>query len=185
MSIAKVDAITDRAGTGPTTATFGIKSILGYYYGYFDTTGTWARTSATMGDGTNSGGSNLIALQSVNMGTVSAATSSVLGILLTPPSVTAAYFVQCVFGVKNSNAGGYEMNFRLYDGTNTVGINGFTSSSVRISPASISGIWVPGTTSPSTIKIQIASESPETTTIQGVSTGGANAASWTIIKLNP
>jgi hypothetical protein len=76
--------------------------------------------------------------------------------------------------------------WQFYDGTNVIAAGGYqmpsNTTGTAAMPVSASGIWLPGTTSSSTIKIQLASPSGNTATIKDQSGSGV-VIDWTITQI--
>lgn len=151
----------------------------GYFSGYFTDASQWTTTSATFVDGTNTGGNALTTSESVGLGTVAAAASNVAGITLTPSSATAAYRVTASF--VGDSTGNVVANFRLFDGTKMIATGGVRpqTGSDR-SNLTLVGIWKPGTTASSTIKVQLAATGGSTAEIIGQSLPGV--VIWFVIE---
>lgn len=150
-----------------------------YYSGYQN--GTWSGSSTSLIDGANAGGNTLTQRTGTGL-TVTAAASNILGITFTPASVTAVYRIECSF-IGSGQSNGAVAAFSLTDGTtiiDTAQMNG-----VGVAPASgwdthLKGPYTPGTTSPVTIKVQMAAIGGGTTKITDVTAGLVPVIRWRI-----
>ncbi len=166
----------------------GIESLIGgsnsivYYSGYMlNAGGAWTTSSTVFADPTNSGNNTLTTRQSHGI-TVTAGTSptNVAGITFTPPSTSAAYLITASFGLFGSN--GPNLAFQLTDGTTAIVAQAVSFPTAGQDDAQVlSGIYVPGTTSPVTVKIQLATSSGtiEMARISNLTT----AIEWTVIQI--
>lgn len=136
-----------------------IGSAFNYFSGYLPLAATWSTTSGTFGDGTNANGNTLTTRASSGM-TVTAGASSVAGITWTPTSSTAGYLVSITTSILNTVVNDNTI-IRLTDGTNviaSVASQSPTSSGTASAclPATLVGIYLPGTASAITLKVQVA-----------------------------
>lgn len=122
--------------------------------GYFANSSLWTANGTSFTDPLNTGG-NTLTTRPGNSLSVTAAAGNLPGIVITPTSTESTYLVTASFGA-NSGGGGSPSTLacRLYDGTNE--ISAIDQHQADQMPVNLIGIWKPGTTSPSTIKIQLA-----------------------------
>ena len=157
---------------------------LSYSSAYFSTSSSWSTSSSSFVDGTNSGG-NTLTVRVASGITLTAAASNVCGITFTPPNSSAAYLITANIGVINTAATG-AINVRLTDGTTVISsppdIEEAAGSGSFSLVITATGIYAPGTTSPVTVKIQLAAIGGGTAEITA---GGAGPASveWTVLRV--
>ena len=159
------------AGSNPTGA---------YAQAYFASASSWSTTNTTYNDGTNAGGNALTVRQSSGI-TLTAAASNVCGITFTPASASAVYLISVNFGITADLA--YNINTQLTDGTTVISrSSGMLATASGVLTTTLTGIFVPGTGSPVTVKIQFETTAG-TATIQA--NGGSNPISveWTIVRI--
>lgn len=169
------------AGVAPTYQAI----ITGQYaMGQTSAAGSWVPTGATFADGTNSGGNAYTSLQANGI-TVTAGASNVAGIQFTPASSTAIYMVMAATAVTTNNSVG-GCAFKLVDASGVVigydqsqngsGLTGLCR------PVHLHGVYVPGTASAVTVKIQVAAYNGGTETM-GDFSGITPAIHWTVIRI--
>jgi len=130
-----------------------------YYSGYMPAATVWDTTSSSFADPSNTGLNTLTQRQASGL-TVTAAASNLPGITFTPASSTAAYIITAGFQGNNST-GGASVDFQLTDGTTVIQMTGSdvvgsAASTIKYKNYYFNGIYVPGTTSPVTVKIKMA-----------------------------
>lgn len=169
---------------GSTSApTWSTPSTGSYAQAYFGSASSWSTSSATYTDPTNAGGNTLTVRQHANI-TVTAAASNVCGITFTPANSSAVYKVTVSTSIYNSVTTS-SVALRLTDGTTVISEMGGYAESGGVAatqdPASLTGIFVPGTGSAVTIKLQMAanagtanmaSNSPSTVSVE-----------WTVLRI--
>jgi hypothetical protein len=159
---------------------------LNYVQAYFSGSSSWSTTSGTYTDPTNSGG-NTLSIRQFQGITLTAGTSptGVCGVTFTPSSASAVYLVLARVNATWTSSDG--INLQLTDGTTVIDNTGFGvafSGAVSIGAMhSMGGIYVPGTTSPVTVKVQVAAFFGGTANISS-DTSLSNPVEWTIIQLN-
>jgi hypothetical protein len=152
-----------------------------YWSGYFANTGDWTTTSGSFVDPTPTGTITLTQRQGSGI-TVTAAASSLPGITFTPASASAVYQVNVSYTQATSSVSAY-MDGQITDGV-TVIANVATAQEGSLGGhffgASVSGIYVPGTTSPVTVKLQISTNS-STMTVGG---GDFTSMEWSLVRIS-
>ena len=161
-------------------------AALSYAQAYFGNASSWSSVSATFVDPTNTGGNSLTVRQSNGI-TLTAAASNVCGITFTPPVSTAIYLITAQVGFY-SNTGTGAGGLQLTDGTTVISLapGSYAPAVAFITPQVLSGIYVPGTTSAVTVKLQSATSGSETVYIG--SPGGAvsiqSSVEWTVTRID-
>lgn len=154
-----------------------------YAQAYFGSGSNWSTSSATYVDPTNSGGNTLTVRQSSNI-TLTAAASNVCGITFTPAVSSAVYLIYAQVSIYNT--GSSVANVQMTDGTTVISNPpGFGAGGIDgPGTPTLGGIYVPGTSSSVTIKLQFAAPGGGTTTGWG-STGGSlgNSVEWTVLRI--
>ena len=166
----------DTSGTGTWVPSAGSVTN-NFYSGYTINGASWTTSSTTFVDGTNSGGNTLTERQG-NI-SVAAASSNIAGITFTPASSTSVYLVEAVIPVLTATGG--VCNLSLTDGTTPIQQTALFNDTI-ISTTTLSGIYVPGTGSAVTVKIQQAGDGTHNCVIE---TSGSLVPSieWTIIQI--
>jgi hypothetical protein len=150
-----------------------------YFSGFMPNATTWSTTSATFADPTNSGNNTLTSRNS-NAITVTAAASNLPGLTWSPSSASAVYVVAAIF---TANPNGNFSSYRLYDGTNVISTAEVGLGTGNYGSIHLSGIWVPGTSSSSTIKIQAATVSAGSAATINAANGIANSIEWSVFEI--
>ena len=86
--------------------------------------------------------------------TVTAGASNVVGVTFTPPFSSAVYLITAVVMQNQQSASG--TLFQLTDGSTVINAGGQSTLSAGVQSTTLSGIYVPGTPSPVTVKVQVA-----------------------------
>jgi microcompartment protein CcmK/EutM len=172
------------SGSAPTFQAPGSSPTSSYWSGYFARTDQWQVTTSSFGALTYDGSGGPALTQRQGTITVTAAGSSQPGITFTPASSSSVYIIT-VGLIGGTNGSGDDLAFQLTDGTTTI-----TTSTTRIYGSysddqpwiSMSGIYVPGTSSPVTVNIQGATNG---TGYINNSIASAEAASieWTLLQI--
>ncbi len=154
-----------------------------YYSGTMPTNASWTTSSTSFADGTNSNGNALTQLYANGL-SVAAAASNIAGITWTPASTTSAYIIEAIIALYGTatNAG---VGASFYDGTTRFAYQAFNQASVAdvgiFLP--LRGIYVPGTASSVTVKIQLIAASG-TAGIQNVEAlSGIPVIQWTLVQI--
>lgn len=137
---------------------------------------SWTVTSTTFADLNNTGGNALTVRKSSGI-TLTAAASSLPGIVWTPPSSTAVYFVTVIF---TTAPGGVDNEyFQITDGTTVIAQ---TSYNANANPeVTLMGVYAPANTSANTVKIQAAASAlASTIQAEGILT---TSVEWTVIRI--
>jgi len=147
--------------------------------------GGCSTTSTTFADPSGCTGIALTELTNRNFGTVTTAGSSLPGITFTPAK-SGRFFVCSTPAVSNSSAGA-DMSARLTDGT-TVFYQGSAmslSTANNASNVAMCGIYNATSTSPVTIKIQMATSTGTLKIATGIQGGGTvSNINWSIVALD-
>ncbi len=158
-----------------------------YAQAYFSNSSSWSTTSNNVfADPTNSGGNALTVRQSNNI-TLTAAGSNLPGITFTPDSSSAVYMITASATVYNSSASA-GVGLQLTDGS-TVICNGSqwqqaSPVTATIGNMTMSGIYVPGTGSPVTVKIQVAAGTGTAYIASGLGNlSVTNSVEWTVLRI--
>lgn len=149
-----------------------------YFNGYTPQGPYWSTTSPTFVDPTNGGSSSSLTTRESNGITVTQAAGDLPGITFTP-SANAVYFISATINGLISNTSTVT-SAQLTDGTNVIS----TTENVGLPNGAavvLNGIYVPGTTSPVTVKIQLATSS--STGIIASPSGTSNLIEWSIQQL--
>lgn len=171
--------VTEWAGS----STYVVSTALGYASAYFATGNSWARTSSSFGDPTNSGGNTLTTTFSGSGLSLTAASSTRLGVTFTPANAAAVYDV-CVY--LNMLGGGVTSIWtaaKLWDGTNLIalGNTNYTVGNGFGFPMTLCGVYAPGTASAVTLTVQTAAAA-NSITVQDQS-GIATPAAFTVKQI--
>lgn len=146
-----------------------------FWSGYFDQGSAWSTSSASFVDPTISGSTTLTARVSGGL-TVAALAAGGCGVSFTPSSTTAAYKVSFKFGLQAAAIAGVAL-CQLTDGTIVVCSSGMeASTSAGVVPTVLEGIYVPGTVSQVSLKVQLAKTGSGNAVIQAASAGGLIAS---------
>lgn len=137
----------------------GGTTSVAYAQSYFSTASSWSTTSTSFADGTNSGGNALTGRLSSGL-TLAAAASNVCGITFTPRSASAVYSITVISNIYNFTAGATS-NIQMLDGSGTIIISAGQFSQAAgtaavLTSMPVEGIYSPGTTSPVTVRLQLA-----------------------------
>jgi hypothetical protein len=167
-------------GSDPTSSSTA--SLNNYWAGYTANGDSWTTISSTLADPTPAA-TNAITQRQGNGIAVSAAASSLPGISFTPASSSSVYLVSASFSTEGSLNGTYCV-CSLTDGTTPIAQQTYGQGTGLSQSGNITlvGIYVPGTSSPVTLKIQMASPQSGTATITSVSTL-TPSIEWSIIQI--
>ncbi len=160
-------------------------SVTGSYaQAYHDQTATWSTTSASYADPTNAGTPSLTVRQSSGI-TLTTAASSKAGITFAPASASAVYLITAALCIQPQNSGSSAAaSCRLTDGSTVIAQGAdIDQNSLAFNPfipVTMTGIFVPGTSSSVTVKVQLA-----TSTGTSVMTFAAlgNVIEWTVLRI--
>lgn len=119
-----------------------------YASSYFGTTAKWTASSATFVDPTNSVDDTLTSIKS-NVTTLTAASSSKLGVAFTPPSVSSLYLINVQL---NLTSAATWVAGKLWDGTTLIAYG-------NSKPMTLSGFYSPGTTEEVEVTVRLAAAS--------------------------
>lgn len=163
----------------------GTSIALSSWSGYTGTAGASTWSDAVGGafvNGTNSGG-NAITQRFSNGLTVTAGGSNVAGITFTPANAGASYIITASTNFFVTGSSGITA-LRLTDGTNVISTIGGqdNATGAQFYPATLAGLYTPGTTSPVTVKIQLQNVAGASSSFGGV-TAQVNSIEWTIIQI--
>jgi hypothetical protein len=163
-------------------------SLAQYAQAYFGPSAQWSTPSATYVDPTFSGTAGFTLRQYSGI-TLTAAASNICGITFTPASSTAVYFVSAQAAVYNNTSNGWNNMQMIDNNSNVISNSGFfrqAASSNAQTNITIQGIYVPGATSPTTVKLQLAAPILGTAYIAAdiVSGNLNNAVEWTVTRLD-
>lgn len=152
-----------------------------FYSGYMPVGAQWSTTSSSFTDPTNLGGGNTL-VQRVGTGiTVSAAAGTTAGITFTPVA-GAAYRITASCQIFNGTNGN-DCDIRLFDGTTEITTNAMQGNGTDVCPVTLIGHYVPGVTTPVTVKVQIAASSAVGTAYVGFAIL-AKSIEWTVEQLS-
>jgi len=165
-------------GAGTPTWNNPASAVTGSYsQAYFSSASSWSTTSTTYADGANAGGNALTVRASSGI-TLTAAAGGLCGITFTPASTTAVYLITAGLWTYNTSS---NVTIRMFDGTTTINnIGGSGGTSGAVTPNNISGIYVPGTASAVTVKIQMLTN---TGTANILAAFSGNSVEWTVVRL--
>lgn len=165
---------------GP-VATGGGSGTSAYWSGYMPVGAQWSTTSASFADPTNLVGGNTLTQRVASGITVTAASGTTPGITFTPTS-GGVYQITATSQIFNDTLSN-DCDIRLFDGTTeltTAAMQGVTGAVVT--PVTLVGFYVPGVTTPVTVKIQIAASSGVGTAFLGFAIL-AKSIEWSIKQL--
>jgi hypothetical protein len=162
----------------------GVTNNLSYYSGYMPSSTSWSVSPGSSFSDMSPSGSNTLTQRTSSGLSVSAASSDLPGITFTPTTSGSAYLITASF-ISGVSGPTDDINFQLTDGSTV-----FTSSSNRVinTPSNIepwmnvSGIYVPGTTSPVTVKIQASSNGTGYINPQAPNSA-LSSIEWTVIQI--
>jgi hypothetical protein len=170
--------LTSQGASAPIWAVAPSAITSNYFSGYNANSESWSTTASSYGSPINSGGNALTTRYSNGL-TVTAAAANLPGIQFTPSSTTAAYLIEANVGTSPSSTNA--MSMRMQDGTSTISEGSYTPNFGTSYPESLSGVYVPGTTSPVTVSLQIATAGG---TCQIIASGAlAPSIEWTVIQI--
>lgn len=153
-----------------------------YYSGFTSGNSNWHTSSSALTDGTNGGGNALTTRQSSGL-TVTAAASNIAGITWSPNSSGAVYQVTAAFS-GGGESGGAQAAFSLTDGTTIITTaSSEASNSDNFYEHTMTGMYVPGTTSPITVKIQMAAVGGGVTQINNAVSALVPTINWTVLQI--
>lgn len=156
-----------------------------YFNGYMSSSSSWSSSTTSFVDGSNSGGNALTTVYSNGI-TVTAGASNIMGITFTPNSSTAAYKITARIASDNSssnNAGG--CTFKFTDGTTDfawdmlLSRGSGTTNLINV----LTGVYVPGTTSAVTVKVQFKTVAGTTTIHSSAFDSSLPAIQWEVIQI--
>lgn len=180
--IIQVDSITNNAGTGAPNFPFGLTSAVApnYFLGTMPTATSWSTSSTTFVNPTVSGVNTLTTLSSSVLA-VTAAASNALGITFTPNKSTALYLISASFSGSGSALG--KVAFRFSDGTIQFASNVMQNDGGATvgAPVLLYGLYAPGTASPITINIQVASNT--TGSVGANSYTNVPSVTWNVLQI--
>lgn len=159
---------------------------LDYYQGFTAAGNTWDRSSSTMGDPTPGATNALTSRQSSGI-TVSAAASNLPGVTFTPAASTSVYLITVqTQSISNAASGGNSIT--LTDGTNVITSHRWQFNAVSPQlpgyPISMTGVFVPGTASAVTIKLQVSNSAATLIEIGNNAAGtGVGSIEWSIVRI--
>jgi len=163
----------DNTWSLPTTSNFASS--------YFDTTASWARTNSSFGDPINSTSDLLHSFRSNNLH-LAAEASSKLGVTFTPASASAFYWISVSLNLQGGNSSSTWMAAKLWDSTNVVALQAINYPAVNYAwPVTLSGIYAPGTSSPVTLTVQLASSASSVTCADP--SGLATPATFSVMQI--
>ena len=171
------NGIESSIGSGGITGTYWAGN---HNYGY-----TWHTTSSSFVDPSSFTTGTFNQTQNANFGSVTTAASNNPGITFSPVSSSAVYLVTVLVGVYNAsvNSG---VALSLTDGTNVISqpgiwVQGPTAANSE-GMLTLTGIWIPGTTSPVTLKLQMYAAGGGTAEMTG-GEPGSNTLEWTLVRI--
>jgi hypothetical protein len=148
---------------------------------YFDTTATWARSSSSFGDPTNSTSDALHAIHSNGL-SLTAPVSSKLGVTFTPASVSAIYWIDVYLNLLGGNSSSAWTAAKLWDGTNLIALGSTNYAAINYAiPLKLSGPYAPGTINPVSVTVQLAA-SASSVTVEDPS-GLATPAMFSVMQI--
>lgn len=178
--------LTSNGTSAPTFQTSPGAITNNYFSGYMPTNTTWAVASPQPFIDPATTGSNTLTTLHANSLVVTAAATNVAGITFTPASTLSAYKISASFQSNTNSTGSPTRTmFQLTDGTNFFALNAQFSpggTSAVAYPVNLEGIFVPGTTSPVTVKIQLGGNSNLGYAI-GDFTGLLPSIVWTVVQI--
>lgn len=154
------------------------------FYSGVTTGATWSTTSSTFADPTVSG-TNTLTKRQGNI-TIAAAASNLPGITFTPAASTSVYRITASFQAFNDSAAGDNAGYSMTDGTTQITTAGLQAPAINNGTGFIvmEGIFVPGTGSAVTVKIQVASGGTGTSQLgQAIVGGGSRIMEWTVQQI--
>lgn len=160
---------------------------LTYAQAYFGSSSGWSTSSPSYVDPTNAGGNALTVRESSGL-VLTPAASNVCGITFTPSSPESVYIITATFPLFNTLTDATSVA-KLTDGTldiSTAMMNNTNTGNDVLTPATLSGIYVPGVNTPVTVRLQLAAVAGSGTAhINNIgATTLANAVEWTVVQLN-
>jgi len=175
--------ITAKDAPMPTPFIAGFAPGADYWQGYTNKSQSWATSSGTYTDATNTGGNAIT--KRIGTVAVTAPASNYLGITWTPANAAAVYEVTAMFNYETNTAVSEDVSFRLYDGTVVISENGtYQNSTAATGISTISGIYAPGTTSAVTVRMQMGISGGNTLTIGSNGIAGQNSnVEWTLKRI--
>lgn len=170
------------AGSAPT---FQAPVTNNYFNGVLTSGSTWSGTSSSFTAATTTGTAALTTRKANGL-TVTATSTTSDGITWTPSSSSAVYLIYVSF-VDNDGTVGDNIAFRLYDGTNVIGVAQLTDHIANDqSQIVISGVYVPGTSSAVSVTIQVASSGNHQIQIFGGPSSGVSfwtGIEWQVVQI--
>jgi hypothetical protein len=115
---------------------------------------------------------------------LAAAAGNLPGITFTPASYNAVYLITAQVGLAGNN--GTTLGYiQMTDGTTPICVGtGFsmnTSVVPYIIPNTLTGVYVPGTSSPVTVKLQVATNN--ISNIVSITSEGSSVIEWTVVRI--
>lgn len=149
--------------------------------GFFTAADVWSTSSTSFVDPT-SVGSNVFTTRLSNGLTIAKAAGSLPGIVFTPASTSAVYQITAAASVTNGT------HIQMTDGTTVIaGSGGFIQPTISNTTLFLQGPYQPGTTSPVTVKLQIALDSavsgPTAANIENAYALPATCIEWTVTRI--
>ena len=158
-------------------------TAISYFSGYMPESSTWTYNTSSLADPSSHSGSNTLTTRFASGITVTAAGSSLPGISFTPASTTSVYLITARITASWAAASGAV--FSLTDGTTQIQTSGAGGNSASIGSESItmSGLYVPGSTSSVTVKIQASNTVGAASTSNIGTSSGENPIEWVVTQI--
>lgn len=156
------------------------QNVGAYWSGYHDVTSSWSTSSTSYVDPTISGTPTLTSRKMDGLSVVTGGVTP--GITFTPASDSAAYLITAI--VQIQSAAGDGAGARLTDGTTVITQSPTGPSNAPqslLGAAPMTGIYMPGTTSAVTVKVQLYSQAGGTANI--LSQVLSHAVEWTLLRI--
>jgi hypothetical protein len=171
--------VTNSGSTSTIALTGAPAGSLNYAQAYYPTGNAWSTTSTSFADPTSDGTTPSLTVRQY-LGISLTGSSTLPAITFTPASTTSTYHIIATISTNTSLPTAYG-SARLYDGTTEIAQSGFFNNAQQ--GQTISGIYVPGTTSPVTVKVQLANTSGSGT-IYLYGQGLSPAVEWTVVEID-
>lgn len=158
-----------------------------YAHAYFGPASSWATTSSTYADPTNTGGNTLTSRVSsgISLAAESASGNHLPAVVFTPASSSAVYLIWAQAIVYMTAAGG-GTNMQMTDGTIVIsqvgGMDQAAGAPDVLVVDTIGGIYAPGTASAVTVKLQLLAAGGGGTAQLLALTNG-NVIEWTVLRI--
>lgn len=150
-----------------------------YYSGFQQNTAVWSTASTTFVDPASTGAAPTLTQRQGSL-VVATAASNLPGITFTPAASASIYKITAAFCLQN--AAGAAASALMTDGTTAICQGSLYNAAVTAGITTLTGVFVPGTSSPVTVKLQLATTA-STAVIQAFGITSTPSIEWTVLQI--